>query len=922
MNKIMTPTSSPPSGIEAAHDILNQSRRRPLDAILNPKVVAIIGATERRRSVGRTVMNNLLTGGFPGTVYPVNPVQESILGLKAYPNVAALPTKPDLAVIITPPKTVPGVIRECAQAGIPAAIIISAGFKEIGAEGAALEKQVMEEARRGNLRIVGPNCLGVMVPTNKFNATFAADMARPGTVGFISQSGALCTAILDWSLKENVGFSAFVSLGSMLDVSWGDLINHLGDDPNTKSIVIYMESIGDARGFLSAAREVALTKPIIVIKPGRTEAAAKAAASHTGSLTGSDEVLQAAFQRVGVLRVETISELFDMAEVLAKQPRPRGPRLSIVTNAGGPGVIATDALITSGAQLAELAPETMVSLNQILPPTWSHNNPVDIIGDAGPELYAKTVDIIAKDPNTDGLLVILTPQAMTDPTATAEELKPFAHIEGKPILASWMGAGQVEKGEDILNAAKIPTFKYPDRAAKAFYYMWRYSENLRSLYETPTTPVQNGHSNIDREQTAKIIATVRQAGRTILTEFESKQLLATYGIPTVETHIALTENDAVKEAARLGFPVVLKLYSETITHKTDVGGVQLNLRTVSAVRQAWKAIETSVAKKVGKEHFLGVTVQPMIKLDGYELIVGSSIDAQFGPVLLFGTGGQLVEVFKDRALALPPLNATLARRLMERTRIFTALKGVRGRKATDIDALEQLLVRFSQLVIEQPWIAEIDINPLLASSERIFALDARVVLHDPKTPEDKLPKPAIRPYPVQYIRPWKLKNKVPVTIRPIRPEDEPLMVKFHQTLSEESVYNRYFSALKLEQRIAHERLTRICYNDYDREIALVAESKPAKEKEEKKILGVGRLSKLHGVNEAEFSVLISDESQNLGLGLELLKQLVEVGRAEKLSCITGEILADNQAMRNVCKKLGFKIVTDEDNRTCTAQFKF
>lgn len=922
MNKIMTPTSSPPSGIEAAHDILNQSRRRPLDAILNPKVVAIIGATERRRSVGRTVMNNLLTGGFPGTVYPVNPVQESILGLKAYPNVAALPTKPDLAVIITPPKTVPGIIRECAQAGIPAAIIISAGFKEIGAEGAALEKQVMEEARRGNLRIVGPNCLGVMVPTNKFNATFAADMARPGTVGFISQSGALCTAILDWSLKENVGFSAFVSLGSMLDVSWGDLINHLGDDPNTKSIVIYMESIGDARGFLSAAREVALTKPIIVIKPGRTEAAAKAAASHTGSLTGSDEVLQAAFQRVGVLRVETISELFDMAEVLAKQPRPRGPRLSIVTNAGGPGVIATDALITSGAQLAELAPETMVSLNQILPPTWSHNNPVDIIGDAGPELYAKTVDIIAKDPNTDGLLVILTPQAMTDPTATAEELKPFAHIEGKPILASWMGAGQVEKGEDILNAAKIPTFKYPDRAAKAFYYMWRYSENLRSLYETPTTPVQNGHSNIDREQTAKIIATVRQAGRTILTEFESKQLLATYGIPTVETHIALTENDAVKEAARLGFPVVLKLYSETITHKTDVGGVQLNLRTVSAVRQAWKAIETSVAKKVGKEHFLGVTVQPMIKLDGYELIVGSSIDAQFGPVLLFGTGGQLVEVFKDRALALPPLNATLARRLMERTRIFTALKGVRGRKATDIDALEQLLVRFSQLVIEQPWIAEIDINPLLASSERIFALDARVVLHDPKTPEDKLPKPAIRPYPVQYIRPWKLKNKVPVTIRPIRPEDEPLMVKFHQTLSEESVYNRYFSALKLEQRIAHERLTRICYNDYDREIALVAESKPAKEKEEKKILGVGRLSKLHGVNEAEFSVLISDESQNLGLGLELLKQLVEVGRAEKLSCITGEILADNQAMRNVCKKLGFKIVTDEDNRTCTAQFKF
>jgi len=672
------PHSTPP-GIEAAHDILRQSSRRPLDPILAPKSVAVIGATERKRSVGRTVLHNLVSGGFEGKIYPVNPIQESILGLHAFPNVAALPEVPDLAVIITPPKTVPGIIKECAVAGIKGVIIISAGFKEIGPEGAALEQQVIEEARRSNIRIIGPNCLGVMVPGHKFNATFAADMAHDGSVGFISQSGALCTAILDWSLKENVGFSAFVSLGSMLDVSWGDLINHLGDDPNTKSIVIYMESIGDARSFLSAAREVALTKPIIVIKPGRTEAAAKAAASHTGSLTGSDEVLQAAFQRAGVLRVETMSELFDMAEVLAKQPRPKGPRLTIVTNAGGPGVLATDALITSGAQLAELTPETMASLNQILPPTWSHNNPVDIIGDAGPELYARAVDIVAKDPNTDGLLVILTPQSMTDPTATAEEIAPFAHIEGKPIIASWMGAGQVEKGEDILNTARIPTFKYPDRAAKAFNYMWRYTENLRSLYETPASPTNNGHGYIDREAAAKILSDVRKTGRTILTEFESKKLLTTYGIPTVETLVALTENDAVREAARLGFPVVLKLYSETITHKTDVGGVQLNLRTASAVRQAWKAIETSVTKKVGKQHFQGVTVQPMIKLEGYELIVGSSVDPQFGPVLLFGTGGQLVEVFKDRALGLPPLNATLARRMMERTKIFTALKGVRGR---------------------------------------------------------------------------------------------------------------------------------------------------------------------------------------------------------------------------------------------------
>jgi acetyltransferase len=906
--------------IESAHDILHHTTRRPLSPIFSPESVALIGATEALNSVGRTILENLTKGGFTGPIYPVNPKRDTVLGIKAYPSILAVPTVPDLAVIVTPPATVPAIIKDCGAKGVKGAIIISAGFKEIGAPGVELERQVLEEASKAGLRIVGPNCLGVMVPGNKLNATFAATMARPGSVGFISQSGALCTAILDWSLKENVGFSAFVSLGSMLDVSWGDLIQHLGDDPNTKSIVIYMESIGDARAFLSAAREVALTKPIIVIKPGRTAAAAKAAASHTGSLTGSDEVLQAAFQRVGVLRVEAISELFDMAEVLAKQPRPNGPRLTIVTNAGGPGVLATDMLIGAGAQLANLAPETMEAFNKLLPPTWSHNNPVDIIGDAKPELYAKSLEIAAKDPNTDGILIILTPQAMTDPTATAECLKGYAQIPNKPVIASWMGADSVAKGEDILNAVQIPTFKYPDRAAKSFYYMWSYSENLRQLYETPAMP-DDAHGEVDREKAAAIIGEVRKSGRTILTEFESKKLLAAYGIPTVETHIALTESDAVKQAARLGFPVVLKLYSETITHKTDVGGVQLNLRTASAVRQAWKAIEASCTKKVGKEHFLGVTVQPMIKLDGYEIIIGSSMDPQFGPVLLFGTGGQLVEVFKDRALGLPPLNATLARRMMERTKIFTALKGVRGRKATNIAALEQILVRFSQLVVEQPWISELDINPLLVSAERIFALDARVVLHDPKTPENKLPHPAIRPYPIQYATTWKMKNKAPVVIRPIRPEDEPLIVKFHETLSEESVYNRYFSALKLSQRVAHERLTRICFNDYDREIALVAELKVAKG-EEKKILGVGRLSKQHTPGEAEFAVLINDEWQRQGLGTELLRRLIEIGRDEKLKQLSGAILADNHAMQHVCRKVGFKVVHNSDTNSFVAAYNY
>src|ERR1035437_8007540 len=547
----MSTVTKSANSIESAHDILRQTSRRPLSPIFSPKSVAVIGATEKPGSVGRNILENLTKGGFPGVIYPVNPKRDTVLGVKAYPSITAVPEKPDLAVIITPPATVPGIVRDCGKAGVKGVVIISAGFKESGPVGVELERQAFEEANKAGIRIVGPNCLGVMIPSAKLNATFAADMAKQGSVGFISQSGALCTAILDWSLKENVGFSAFISLGSMLDVGWGDLINHLGDDPTTKSIVIYMESIGDARSFLSAAPEVALTKPIIVIKPGRTEAAAKAAASHTGSLTGSDEVLQAAFQRVGVLRVDSISELFDMAEVLAKQPRPKGPRLTIVTNAGGPSVIATDMLIGSGAQLADLTPETMAAFNAILPPTWSHNNPVDIIGDAKPELYAKAVEIAAKDPNTDGLLVILTPQAMTDPTATAECLVPYGHIANKPMLASWMGADIVAKGEDILNAANIPTFKYPDRAAKAFYYMWRYSENLRQLYETPAMPQDDAHGEIDRDKAAAIINEVRKSGRTILTEFESKKLLASYGIPTVETHIALTEGDAVKQAARL-----------------------------------------------------------------------------------------------------------------------------------------------------------------------------------------------------------------------------------------------------------------------------------------------------------------------------------------------------------------------------------
>jgi acetyltransferase len=878
----------------------------PLDAIFAPSTVAVVGATEKNGSIGRAVLWNLISNPFGGTVYPINSNRPNVLGIKAYPNIVSVPDHVDLAVVVTPAPKVISVISDCVAAGVRGAIIISAGFKESGPEGARLEQEILEESHRGRMRIIGPNCLGVMRPYSGMNATFAAQIARPGSVGFISQSGALCTAILDRSFRENVGFSAFISVGSMLDVGWGDLIDYLGDDPYTKCIAIYMESIGDARSFLSASREVALTKPIIVIKAGRTEAAAMAAASHTGSLTGSDEVLDAAFRRVGVLRVNSISEVFDMVEVLSKQPRPKGPRLVILTNAGGPGVLATDALIENQGHLASISAETMAALNSFLPAAWSHGNPIDILGDADPQRYAKALEVTAKDSNIDGLLAILTPQAMTDPTATAEHLRQHAKSSGKPVLASWMGGEAVNAGEQILNKAGIPTYEYPDTAAYVFTLMWRSTYNLQGLYETPNLPADSETANVARERAEAIIGSVRRDGRTVLTESESKQLLASYGIPTVKTTIAETSDAAVAAAADLGYPVVLKLHSKTISHKTDVGGVQLNLRDADAVRTSFRAIKSSVSERAGAEHFQGVSVQPMIKLDGYELIIGSSLDPQFGPVLLFGTGGQLVEVFKDRALALPPLNTTLARRMMEHTKIYTALQGVRGRRSVDLAAVEKLLVRFSHLVVEQRWIKEVDINPLLASPEQLLALDARIIVHGPEVRAVDLPQPAIRPYPIQYITPFTVEDGTHVVLRPIRPEDEPLLVKFHGTLSERSVSFRYFHAMKYTARVAHERLTRICFIDYDREMALVADYKNP-ETSDHEILGVGRLSKIRGVSEAEFALVISDRFQGLGLGTALLSRLLQVGRDENIDRIFGDILPENIEMQRICEKLGFKL---------------
>ena len=896
--------------LDPRDDILPDARSA-LDAIFAPRSVAVIGATEQPNSVGRTVTRNLVTNPFGGTVFPVNPKRPSVLGIKAYPDIAAVPERVDLAVVVTPAPTVPGVIAECARAGVKGAIVISAGFKETGPEGAELERRTLDEARRGRVRLIGPNCLGVMNPLSGLNATFANAMATPGRVAFVSQSGALCTAVLDWSLREHVGFSAFVSIGSMLDVDWGDLILYLGDDPRTKSIVMYMETIGNARSFLSAAREVALAKPIIVMKPGRTDAAARAAASHTGSLVGSDEVVDAAFRRCGVVRVTHIDELFYLAESLARQPNPRGPRLTIVTNAGGPAVVASDALLLNGGQLATLSEETLAALDRALPPHWSHGNPVDVLGDADPDRYAAALEVVVKDPSTDGLLVILTPQAMTDPTRTAERLKAYASVPGKPVLASWMGGADIAAGEAILNRSNVPTFAQPDTAARVFDHMWRYTDSLRALHETPALAAAGDEDRPEREVAEALLDTARRAGRTLLTEAESKRLLAAYGIPTVETRVAASSEEAVRAAAEIGFPVAVKLHSETVTHKTDVGGIRLGVGDAEAVRRAYADIEGNVEAAAGHGHFQGVTVQPMVRLDGYELIVGSAVDPQFGPVMLFGAGGQLVEVFRDRALGLPPLTTTLARRMMERTRIFAALRGVRGRPPVDVARLEHLLVRVSHLVVEQPRVKEIDINPLLASPEALIALDARVVLHPPDTPGNALPRPAIRPYPVEYVGLWRTKDSTEFTIRPVRPEDEPLLAGFHATLSERSVYFRYLRPIALGQRVAHERLSRICFIDYDREMVLVAERTAPDGARE--VLGVGRLSKLHWRDEAEFALVVSDTFQKRGLGSELLRRLLVIGRNEKLRRVVGYISAENADMLRVAREAGFQTRRSPDD---------
>ncbi len=808
----------------------SEEERQPLDAFFAPRSVAVIGASDRPGSVGRQILWNLLSSPFGGTVYAVNPKRRNVLGMPACASVASVPEKVDLAVVITPAGTVPQVIGECIEAGVEGAVIISAGFRETGEAGLELEQQVRGVIHPRRIRIIGPNSLGIMNPVSGLNAAFAPAIAHKGTVGFISQSGAVCAAILDWSREVHVGFSVFVSFGTMVDVGWADLIHHLGNDPNTKSIVLYVQTIGDARSFLSAVREVALSKPIILLKAGQTEAAARAARAtpyYAGYDSCKDSVMSAALRRSGVLRVDDVESLFAMADALGKQPRPEGSRLTIVSNAAGPGILATDALVNGGGRLADLTDDTMEKLNRFLPFYWNHTNPLDIVADADPNRYAQTIEAVMADANTDGALIILTPQVMTDPTGTARAIAAIPDFHGKPLLATWMGGHDVAEGKTILNENNIPVLPYPDSAARVFDAMWRYNYVLSALYETPTFHPDDGEDVQDRVQARGIVETAREEGRTELNAGEARALFAAYGIA--------------------------------------FGPAPANC--------------------------------------DYSLILGSSTDPQFGPFLFFGPGGAMGRALRERAIGLPPLNSTLARRMMEHTRLY---RSMRDERRVPVEPLEQLLVLFSRLVADQAWVREIEVEPISMTPEGMSVVAARVWLHPLGTARESLPKLAIRPYPAEYATTHTMKNGEDVILRPIRPEDENLMVEFHERLSKDTVYYRFLRLLAFDQRVKHERLAPMCFLDYDRAMAIVAVRR-LPETGERKLLGVSRMVKLHGTGDADFAIVVSDDAQGLGLGKALMERLIEVARREKVRRLVGIILPENRPMLNMCRKLGFHL---------------
>jgi len=882
-----------------------------LNNIFNPQRIALIGVTTNPNSVSGKVLINLVSGGFRGVVYPVNPDYEAVMGIPCFRDIKSLPKVPDLGIICTPAEKVPSIVRECGLLGIRGLIIISAGFKEIGDEGKKLEDEIKAEIRKyEGMRVIGPNCLGIIVPGLKLNASFSTDMPKPGNIAFISQSGALCTSVLDWAIEGKIGFSQFVSIGNSIDVEFGDLIDYFGEDENTKCIILYIESIQNPRKFMTAARAFARTKPIIVYKAGRFAESAQVAASHTGAMASEDAVYDAAFRRAGLARVFEIGDIFSVAELIGRNKYPRGPRLGIITNAGGPGVMATDALIASNGVLAELTPETIEKLNENLPAFWSHRNPVDVLGDARAKRIAKATQIVLEDKEVDAVLVILTPQAMTNPDASAKEISALASTTQKPILAAWLGGQSMHKADDILVEAGIPSYKTPEQAIRAFMTLVAYNRNLETLYETPKDiPVEFSVNRLKLREEFNHLSLNQEP---ILSEDISKGILETYGIPTTKPFFAPDADEAVKIATRIGYPVVLKVQSPDISHKSDVGGVQLNLGTEKMVRGAFERIMESVKLKRPDARMDGVTVQKMASVkDSVELILGIKKDSVFGTVIMVGMGGITAELFGDKALGFPPLNERLARHMLESLKIYPLLKGYRGGSPKNLDKLLQVLIRISYLAADYPEINELDINPLLVSPEEVIALDARIVIEKliPGTNLQEYAHLALRPYPEKYVRPAILQDGTEVILRPIKPEDEPLWLEMLGNCSKESLYSRFRYFFHWE---SHEVATRYCYIDYDREIAIVAEIVMDGQK---KLIGVGRLIADPDHETVEYAILIIDAWQQKDLGNIITDFCLEIAGKWNLKKFVAQTTTDNKRMISVFQKRGFNIDINSKDST-------
>lgn len=880
---------------------------KKLHSIFRPQRIALVGVPANPETVGGLTLRNLVGAGFPGVIYPVNPKYEAVMGIPCFPNVKSLPKTPDLAVITTNAAAVPQIVEECGQAGIKGLIIMSAGFKEIGEEGKKLEDEVKRIVKKYDMRAIGPNCLGVIVPSQRLNISFTSGMPKPGQIAFISQSGALCTAVLDWAITQNIGFSYFVSIGNTMDVGFGDLIDFMGQDPNTRSIILYMESITYAHEFMSAARAFARKKPIIVYKAGRFPESAAVAASHTGALASEDAIYDAVFRRAGIARVNNMGNMFDFTDLIGGKRIPKGPNLGIVTNAGGPGVIATDALIFHGGKLCKLSEETMQKLDKILPPYWSKSNPVDILGDATPDRLQAVTEIVMNDPGIDAVLVILTPQAMANPTESARRLIRLFESHNKPVLAVWLGGKTMHESMNMFKQAGIPAYATPDQAVRAFMTLVDYSKNLESLFETPKEiPVSFQY---DRQALREHFVRDIFPKQRILSMKDSKELINSYGIPSTEPRLARNVEEAVAIANEIGYPVVLKIHAAEILHKSEIGGVILNVDNEAMLRASFEGMLERVSKNVPGAHIEGITIEKMLDTrDSVELILGIKKDPVFGTVIMIGMGGAEAELIKDYRLEFPPLNERLASRMIESLKIYPLLKGYRGRAPKNVDRLIEIMIRLSYLAADYPEIQSLDINPIIVTKDDVVALDATVII-DEKTlnnPVQQYSHLLLRPYPERYIKTVRLADGTEALLRPIKPEDEPLWLEMLGSCSKESIYSRFRYNFHFD---SHEVATQFCYIDYAREIAIVAE---IEYEGRRRLIGVGRLISDPDLENVEYAVLIVDAWQRKDLGKILTEYCTEIARMNNFKRVFAETTRDNKPMIAVFKKLGFTVEYNTD----------